>query len=283
MGKETDLFTDEELSGILSKGSRQAVDETSSNEDTLVSNIELIEELERTPYNKYRFKTGFETIDKACDDIIPGELVVVSGPTKHGKSLLMKSIINNMNKVNQHPLVFSWEEMPRQFFKSFTNNSQDILFYLPRVAKAYDVDWVMDKCRQAKKEKGVTVAFLDHGFYLFELGEQGNTSLGIGAFVRKLKQFAVQEEMIIVLIWHIKKAEIESIDDMNYSLLAHSGFLGYESDIVLFMYRKVTSDGITHSSESFVKICFTRRSGCYDMVIPVVKDGEYFREINFTD
>jgi hypothetical protein len=89
--------------------------------------------------------------------------------------------------------------------------------------------------------------------------------------------------MIVVLIWHIKKAEINSIEDMDYSLLAHSGFLGYESDVVLFMFRKVTSDGLTSTSESFVKVCFTRRSGCYNAVVPLVKDGNYFREINIDD
>jgi predicted ATP-dependent serine protease len=282
----TGLLTDEEIA-LFSPLAEALNEEQGPPEDKdkeeIISNIDMIKELSDTPFNPYIFNTGFETVDKACEGIIPGELVILSGPTKNGKSLFMKSIINNMNKQGKHPLVFSWEEMPRQFFKSFDNNSQDLLFYLPRVAKAYDVDWVIEKSLQAKAKTGVNVVFLDHGFYLFELSDKGNASLGIGNFVRKLKRFAVTEEMIVVLIWHIKKGEIKSIEDMDYSLLAHSGFLGYESDVVLFMFRKVTSDGLTSTSEAFVKVCFTRRSGCYNAVVPLVKDGNYFREISVDD
>lgn len=269
-----------ELTALKMMGSK---DELGSDPDGIISSTDLIEEIANTPYNQYVFNTGFATLDTCLEGVIPGELVILSGATKHGKSLLMKSMINNMCQRDEHPLVFSWEEMPRQFFKSFANGGKDITFYLPRAMRAYDVDWVLEKCLQAKVDHGVTVCFLDHGFYLFELSDQGNTSLAIGNFIRKLKQFAVHEEMIIFLLWHIKKAEISSLDEMDYTLLAHSGFVGYESDVVMFMYRKVQSDGIVSASESYLKVCFTRRSGCYDQVVPLIKDGEYFREINVTD
>jgi intein/homing endonuclease len=46
-----------------------------------------------------------------------------------------------------------------------------------------------------------------------------NASLHIGDIARRLKRLAVEQDMVVILIWHIYKEKIETPDDLDQSLL----------------------------------------------------------------
>ncbi len=247
--------------------------------DKVITNLELLEEV-RNQKNEFKIKSGFPMLDNYLDGFVPGELIILTGAVKSGKSLLMKSMINNLYKLEgEASLVFSYEEMARYFFEGFANKSEDILFYMPKEMHAYDIDWVLEKIVESKVKNGTRVVYIDHGHFLFELSIQRNPSLYIGSIVRKIKRLAIDEGLVIFLIWHITKGKVESEDDMDYQLLRDSGMLSAEADVVVFIRRKYKSDGIVQVDEGMLKICFSRRTGALEKLIPIEKRDHYFYEL----
>ncbi len=247
--------------------------------DKIITNLELLETL-ADQSEEFKVWGGFPMMDSYLDGYVPGELIILTGAVKSGKSLFMKSLINNMYKINcERPLVFSYEEMPKYFFEGFANKSSDVVFHMPKEMHAYDIDWVLEKIVESKVKNGTRVVYIDHGHFLFELSIQRNPSLYIGSIARKIKRLAIDEELVIFLIWHIIKGKVESEDDMDYQLLRDSGMLSAEADVVVFIRRKYKSDGIVQVDEGMLKICFSRRTGALEKLIPIEKRNHYFYEL----
>jgi replicative DNA helicase len=244
----------------------------------VVSSLQKIMEIDNLPPVQ-TIKTGFPVLDEWMLGMAQGELVILSGVPKSGKSLLMKTWIKNLSQSGQHPLVFSFEEQTRYFLESFENKAKDILFYMPNVIKAYDVDWIIERVVEAKEKIDTKVVFIDHGHFLFEMSNMNNSSLTIGDCARKLKRLAVDEDVVVILIWHLYKTKIESIDDLDKEQLRDSGMIACEMDSLIFTHREVKSDGMTQLEESYLKLDVTRRSGAFKRVIPIKKVGPYFEEM----
>lgn len=245
----------------------------------ITTNLAQQEVIEQEP-DVIPYKCGFQTIDDICEGFAPGEFIVLSGSPKHGKSLLMKSFIKNFYKQNLFSLVFSYEEMPREFYKGFENHSKNLLFYVPKTLKAFDIKWILDVTLEAKEELGINCVFIDHGHFLFDMSMRNNASLHIGDIARQLKQLATNNGLVVFLVWHIEKKDIRSEEDLRGTLLRDSGMLLGELDSLLFCFRSVKSDGIVaNETYSSVKIDRTRRSGAFERIVPIRKDGYYFTEV----
>ncbi len=251
--------------------------ETYDGEDQIISSLDMLEEIQNSPQPQ-RVSCGMNTVDDWCEGFEDGELILIGGKPKSGKSLLERTWISNLCKQGKAPIVFTYEEQPRQFFKNFDNNTEDIMFYMPKKLTAGNVDWVLDRMMESQLKKGTKIAFIDHGQYLYEMSDDVGTKeiSGVG---RKLKTFAVNNNYIIFVIWHIKKDRVDSVDDLDQSSLRDSGMLAGECDMIFFTFRGVKSSGISQIEESFLKIEVTRRSGVWKRVIPIRKEGGKFVEI----
>lgn len=245
----------------------------------VITSLEKLEEIRQLP-DEPIIETGFKTLDEMMEGMVSGELIILTGGVKSGKSLLMRSMINNLYaRYRMRPLVFSYEEMPKWFFRGFDNMTQDIVFYMPRTQKASDVDWLIHVSKKAIAEKGVKIIFIDHGHYLFNLNDNENTSRAIGGIARKLKyDLAVAEGVIVIVIWHIKHIRPRSAEELTYDLIRDSGLIAGELDTCIGMFRKVESNDIVQTEESKIKLLLARRSGALDRIIPVKKEGNYLRE-----
>lgn len=249
------------------------------NESRIITNIEQEQEVSLLPVLP-PLKSGLKYLDEICDGFVPGELVVLSGAPKHGKSLLLKTMVKNLyEKLNKFSLVLSYEETKREFYNKFPNRSKDLVFFVPRNLKPYDIEWILSVAKEAKEQAGVSAIFIDHGHYMFELSMANNVSLGIGDIVRKLKILAVQEELVVFLVWHLMKGEINDEDDLKGSLLRDCGLLLGELDTLLFSFRAVKSNGIVcDETYSSIVVDRTRRTGVMHKVVPVRKVGYYIEE-----
>lgn len=246
--------------------------------DRIVSNLTMIEEFKNLPPIE-PINIGFELVNGWIGGVIPGELVVLGGLPKSGKSTLMKTLIRNFSKQGRPPLVFSFEEQMRQFFETFDNGSSDILFYMPMELKAYDVNWIIERTLEAKEKVGTEIVMIDHGHFLFEMSGN-NSSLDIGDCARKLKRMAVVEGLVVFLIWHLKKPQEEpTLESLDKSMLRDSGMLACELDTLLFNHREAHSNNLVQTDEGFLKVDCTRRTGVYKRSVPIVKQGNYFEEV----
>jgi replicative DNA helicase len=181
--------------------------------------------------------------------VSPGDLVVVAGQSGHGKTSLVQdwtlSLIRGEMKAKS--LWFSYEVLPTHLWKKFQEMgmTREDMAFIPCKNTSGNVAWVEQKIKEGKEKFGIKVVMIDHlGFLLPKtngtLGVKNmssNYSTFLTQVVRDLKTIALQEEVIIFLPVHMRKAEKGSkrsdIDDIKDS----SG-VAQESDLVFLIERE---------------------------------------------
>jgi len=214
-------------------------------------------------------KSGIPGIDYACDGFQDGELVVVSGPTKSGKTLLAQTFTVNFSKQKEYACWFTYEVPARQFLEQFPILP---LFYLPTNNKAQDFNWFMERCLEAYFKYNTRIFFVDHLHFLIDMARVSNPSLEIGAIVRRIKRFAVDNDFVIFLLCHIKKTEGE---DISYRDLRDSSFIAQDSDTCI-MIKRTPKNG---QNTARARVEFHRRTGKIEWVVELEKQHGLLREV----
>lgn len=150
-----------------------------------------------------RFKPQFfPSLVTAVHGFQEGELIIISGPPKAGKTLLAQSLTYAFSQNNIDSLWFSYEVPTRQFIDSFP---QDLFpkFFLPREIHANRIDWFEERSLEAWQKYRNRVVFIDHLHFLFDMAKVRNASLEIGGYVRRIKRFAILHGLIVFLVWHL--------------------------------------------------------------------------------
>jgi hypothetical protein len=240
--------------------------------DRIVTSHNLRNELANQPAPlKVRFKNRFfPTLNRVCEGFAAGELYVLSGPTKAGKTLLAQSLTRAFaaNKVDS--LWFSYEVPARQFLESFGENLPK--FFLPRQIHAQRIDWFEERALESWEKYQSRVVFVDHLFFLFDQAKVRNPSLDIGAYVRRIKRFAVTHGLIVFLLTHITK--VEPHEEISYSKIRDSSFIPQESDCVMLIRRFVEP-----KDRAELTVEFHRRTGVLREKVGLVKTGNFLEEM----
>jgi len=245
-----------------------------SDTDRIVTSFELRDKLlgeKADPLTSIR--SGIPGIDHACEGFQDGELVIVSGPTKNGKTLLAQTFTSYFTKQKEYPCWFSYEVPARQFLDQFPMLP---LFYLPVHNKAQDFVWFMERCLEAYFKYNTRIFFIDHLHYLIDMARIKNTSLDIGTIVRRIKRFAVENDFVIFLLAHIGKNESE---DLSYRDLRDSSFIAQESDTVI-MIKRTPKEG---QNTARARVEFHRRTGIFEWVVFLEKRHGYLQEVRKDD
>ena len=247
--------------------------EAYSAEDEVISSQELqAYYLATKGAQTYTVKTGIPTLDRKTEGVQAGELVVISGPTKNGKTELAKTITVNMaaDQNANPPLWISYEVPPRQFLNSFPRGVVPF-FWLPKQLHANNLDWLEDRCLESHVKHGTRVIFIDHLHFLFDMARMRNSSLEIGACIRRVKRFAVEFDFAIFLIAHIGK--IDPGERPRIHNLRDSSFVAQEADTVWMLWRELDENGQI-GSLARVSIEVHRRTGVMGWEIPLMlRDG----------
>ncbi len=209
------------------------------------------------------------TLDRYCDGFRDGELIVISGPTKNGKTLLAQSLTMAFVKQQEFPLWFTYEVPARQFLSQFPELP---LFYLPQKLKAHVLTWVEERIRESFEKYRTRIIFLDHLHYLFDMARVKSPSIEIGTVIRRLKTMAVDLGLCIFLLCHTTKGTRD--DDLTYASIRDSSFVAQESDCVLLVQR------YPEKSETAAKISieFHRRTGILEKLIDCHKQDGFLVE-----
>jgi replicative DNA helicase len=259
---------------LLITNSNRASFEQYNGDDKVLTSFELRDELlaqKREPHVSVR--SGIPGIDYACEGFRDGELIIISGPTKQGKTLLGQTFTVNFAKQKEYPGWFSYEVPARQFLEQFPNLP---LFYLPSNNKAQDFNWFMERCLEAFFKYNTRVFFIDHLHFLVDMARVENPSLEIGAIVRRIKRFAVDNDFIIFLLAHIKK---EEGPDLSYKDLRDSSFIAQDSDTVI-MVKRTPKNG---QNTARARIEFHRRTGVMEQVVNLEKQNGLLCEVTKND
>lgn len=243
-------------------------------EDQVLSSQELKLKLNKDKASNFvQVKSQIPSLDRAIEYFGDGELYALSGPTKHGKTLLAETLTVNFANQNQFATWFTFEVPARQFLSHF--NPLPLIF-MPAKLKAHAMDWLEDRILEAFQKYQTRIVFIDHLHFLFDIARARNTSLEIGSVIRKLKVLAVENNFVIFLLCHTTKGKSDS--DLSYESIRDSSFVSQESDSVLMIQRTPTKGENT----ARLSVEFHRRTGVLDKTIDLIKVDGYLREKDTT-
>jgi replicative DNA helicase len=208
------------------------------------------------------------TLDKTLGGFYPGQLVVVSGVTWHGKTTLCQTITRNMSEQLTMPLWFSYEVACDDFLSVFPEDYLKYI-YMPAKLKGNSVQWLEDRIIESKIKYKTTAVFIDHIHYLIKVNSKQNASLVIGEAVQAIKQLSIKHSVVIFLVAHMQKTRPDEEPSLGHT--RDSSFIEQEADSVLYVWR--------HSKDRWVTICKVaknRKRGIIDEKIGfILKDGKY--------
>lgn len=243
---------------------------TYDGEDQVVSSHEIALRLKAEPESLIHVHSNIPSLDRATEGFKGGELIVISGPTKNGKTLLAQTLTVQFTKQEHYPLWFSFEVPVRQFLDQF--HALPVI-YLPSKLKAHALPWFEERVWESFAKYRTRIIFCDHLHYLIDLAKIRNPSIEIGQIIRQLKTLAVRGQFIIFLLCHTTKGSREA--DLSYQSIRDSSFISQESDSV-FMIQRTPDDG---EDRAKVSVEFHRRTGVIEKVVKLMKKSGYLVEV----
>lgn len=244
--------------------------------DEVITSKEAWEELEREKKPVPKFQSKIPTLDKLLDGFMEGELVVVSGITKHGKTSFCQSLTNNFAEQGINCLWFSYELPPKEFLRKFKEPLP--YFLIPKNLADNSLEWIETRIVEAIAKYGVKIVFIDHLHFLLDLQAlgRGNISGWIGFLMRQLKNIARQWDVCIVIICHTTKLEYDI--EPNFSDIRDSSFICQESDLTLMIYRLKEKGTNEYINEAKLTIQANRRTGKTGSIYLVLKDNQFYEK-----
>lgn len=204
------------------------------------------------------------SLDKAIKCFEPGELIALSGPRKSGKTLLAQTLDRSFWKQGYRSLWLQYELTPKQFVNTFSDNVKLDMSYTPKRMKAHLLSWARDKITEALGKHGISIVFIDHIHFLFDMGKVRNASLEIGQVVRYLKYLAVELNLIIFILCHMRKTDLEK--EPTDEDFRDSSLIAQESDVGMIIWRVKNSD-----DQAWLKVCYSRKTGTWEKKIKMIK------------
>lgn len=235
-------------------------------EDRVVLAKDLYNEVSEENKDKVIIKTGkLSEFDKIVGGFTEGQIVVVSAPTGQGKTTFCQTLTMNFAEQNINSLWFSYEVGVQEFLEKFPTIP---VCYMPRRIKQNSIDWLELRIKESIAKFNCKVIFIDHLHYLLEMQKMAQAksiSLLIGMMMRELKRIAIENDIVIFLVSHMRKSLYKSDEDLpDINDLRDSSFVGQESDIILFLFRKQGKDARGNKiyiNEALLKVAKNRRTG----------------------
>jgi replicative DNA helicase len=242
-------------------------------DDEVVSSETLAEELKNDAGAVFSLKTSIPSLDRILNNVEAGELVTVTGPTGHGKTTLLMTITKNMVKENIKAVWFSLEVTPRQFINKLTADGGELPhFYTPKNITDNTIAWVLDRIIEAKVKYDVQVVYIDHLHQIFSIDRYNgkNLSLELGDIVAKIKQIAIEYNLVVFLIAHSTDDKQHVTREPRMMDIRDSGMITRLADTVIGVWRiandndgsSTTMDELDETdTRSKVRIWKNRREG----------------------
>jgi hypothetical protein len=222
-------------------------------------------------------KSYLPTMDTLIDGFALGEITVITGPTKGGKTLLGRTLTEAFLRQKHDTLWFPYEAGKLRFIRGFGAACPE--FLMPKNLKRSALDWLRERIWESQlKYNHVHAVFIDHLHFLFDMAQSRNPSLEIGVIMRLLVGMAQEFNVALFLIAHMKK--VGSDKDGKYKEpgagdTRDSGMIECECDNTLAVWRSREKGSV----KSKIKIIHNRRNGVMDEVFLVEKVGPYLREV----
>lgn len=241
-------------------------------EDRIVSSHELSKAIDPVASTE---KTGIPSLDRILGGVEAGEMVIVSGPTGNGKTTFLMSITRNMAWKDIPSVWFTLEVTPTSFIRKIKNacGEKMPLFYMPQKNTENHLQWIEERIIESKVKYNTKVVFIDHIHQIFSLHrmKNANVSLEIGDMVGKIKQIAIEHNLVIFLVAHTRDNAERPNAEPQKELIRDSGLISRLADSIIMVWRVKNTDNIDSKrmptdlaeddTQSKVRVVKNRREG----------------------
>jgi len=247
-------------------------------QDEVITSKQAQQELEielKNPPKK--FNTGIDKLDRIIDGFREGDLVVLSAPTKHGKTSLLQTFTHGFAKKDIPVLWFSYELRKVEFLRKFGDKIP--YFVLPSSLTDNSVKWIEKRIIEAKAKYGAKVIMVDHLHFLLDMDSlrRANVSLLIGGITRELKRIAIKWNVIIFLVAHTTKGDYED-KPPGAGNIRDSSFITQDSDTTLMLYRLKDKKTKLFTNEARLSVVLNRRTGEAGSIDLVFKNNLFYEK-----
>lgn len=217
--------------------------------------------------------TGFTSLDSLTDGFEGGELIIVSGPTKHGKTTFCQSLTFNLWRQGIYSLWFSYEMTPRQMISRFEQIDPNLDLYMPFPLLQKGSAWFFNRMLEAKLKHECRVVFIDHLHFLIDFEKLKNPSLELGRIIRDIKTIAKRLNIVVFLVCHLTKVKID--DEPTEQDIRDSSFMAQEADSTFMIWRKLNEE-----NRNCLSVRNHRRTGVIAKTIQLKHFNKRFVELS---
>lgn len=244
-------------------------------EDRIISSEEIAENL-RTRPKVPGMMSGIATLDKILDGFTPQQVIVLAGITKHGKTSFSIDMTRRLHE--RHPMWLPFEESAQELVQKFLDRNQEPpVFYTPLTMKDNTMPWIESRIIESKVKFDSEIVFIDHLGFITP--KTDNEAIEIGRVMRALKGLAKKWNVVIFLMCHLTKTQIDK--HPNLEDLRGSAAIGQEADTVMFIWRETTKKKhgeIEITNLTNLSVQANRRTGHTGNVKLVYTKGKYLEQ-----
>lgn len=269
---------EKEIKGVKDRSNLMLIMKEYNGDDEITSSKDYIAAMSVLRGNRDILKvySGITSMDKITEGFWEGNVIVISGPTKEGKTTFCQTLTMNFAKQGHKSLWFPFDTPGEELISRFNTPTE---IYLPKKNPSIKkLDWVEKKIIEGIAKFGTRVVFIDHLAMLTKATDNNvNYSTELSSIMMELKQIAMRWRVVILINHHIKKIQADTIP--MYSDLKDSSGVAQDSDMVIMVWRKKEKKGgiIYHTDKAVLSIQTNRRTGRTG-VIHVIHKGDHFDE-----
>jgi replicative DNA helicase len=235
---------------------------------TSADHLDIIHASKETE-KEFFFTSGIPHLDELITGFYGGELTVISGKTKHGKTLLAQTITNNLTMTDIVPNWFTYEVRIKQFCEQFGETCP--VFLAPKTLKQNDTRWLEHRIFEGILKFKSKAFFIDNTHNILNLTGD-NLVHRVDEFIKRLKEICVKYNVHGFLLHHMMKGEVHRVDDLDDNCLRDSSMIGQTADNLIFVWRD--------DQGAWCVVDLNRRNGVFKKKFRLEKVGHFFREVS---
>ena len=133
--------------------------ETYAGKDEVVS-AQIIKEQVSADTDQKKYLTSILPLNKILDGFKSGDLITMSGISGNGKTEFLISLTKDFIDKKYKVLWISYEVNPKDFMNRF--GDYDPVFFMPRQNNPNNLEWTIDRIKEAKAKYGCDIVMIDH-------------------------------------------------------------------------------------------------------------------------
>lgn len=243
-------------------------------EDKLISSLDILERIKSQPEEK-KYLTSLEGLDSILGGFRANQLIVLAAPTKAGKTQFCVELTIRMQ--DTQPVWVPFEESAEELVRKFHDRGQEPpLFYTPQNITGNTTEWIEKRVIEGKVKYGSKLFFIDHLHFIVPFTSD-RLDTRIGQTMRTLKGISKRNNVIIVLVAHLKKTSLTvspTLEDLR-----DSSFIAQEADTVMMLWRETLRDPdsgeVVITENTLLSVQANRRTGKTGNVKLTFKNGRY--------